>query len=465
MAGHPHPKSGSFGYGLIKSCGPSRLRRESARSERTRSAGSSRMTAFSLPQCFGETGLPCRYARMKRTVSQRRAAAAIIASRKRPMPVFVPDRSSLQSTSTFFMALGGKTPRTVTAWMPSLMSYNILFQGKLLCDRAGKKHPMNIEYQNRVLRLPDFLCVGAMRSGTTSLHAYLERHPEIFMARMQGSKEPQFFSYFGEQRSPHPPAIRAAPWNLDDYAELFADASPGRILGEISTSYLHRFPQTIRNIRAIYGPAARKVRILGILRNPVERAWSLYSLKRQGGDWSGDIISIAEAYASDKDPHEYYNFVASGRYSEQIAAYRDAFPSTKWFLFEELSRNPRRVVRDCLAFVGATDCSPPGNVGTVHNYSGVPRNAFAAPFYRFLFQRNALKAASKHLLPISVRLAAKRLLGALLVRRDRMPRDVRDYLTDLYKEDIRRCIRVVDDPTQKEIMRGWLKPGAEYPGS
>ena len=102
---------------------------------------------------------------------------------------------------------------------------------------------MKISYENQNIDLPDFLIVGAARSGTSSLYFYLREHPEIFMPEF---KEPHFFSFLGKE-SPHPG--RRQPWNVADYSELISPADPGQLLGEASTSYLYYFDESIGNIK------------------------------------------------------------------------------------------------------------------------------------------------------------------------------------------------------------------------
>jgi len=71
---------------------------------------------------------------------------------------------------------------------------------------------MKVIYRNKELRLPDFLIIGAARSGTSSLYFYLREHPEIFMPAF---KEPHFFSFF-EKSSPHP---NLPPWSVESYVK------------------------------------------------------------------------------------------------------------------------------------------------------------------------------------------------------------------------------------------------------
>src|SRR4029078_338240 len=80
---------------------------------------------------------------------------------------------------------------------------------------------------------PNLFIVGAPRSGTTALHAYLSTHPDVFMS---DPKEPMYWAddLPGAMRSSHAPVA-----TLDEYLALFAKAEPRhRVIGEASPIYL-----------------------------------------------------------------------------------------------------------------------------------------------------------------------------------------------------------------------------------
>lgn len=143
---------------------------------------------------------------------------------------------------------------------------------------------MNLQRRGSLVKLPDFLIVGAARSGTTTLFSLLARQPRVFMPR---EKEPMFFSVYGEgwipidNRTGEPAAYVVG--DLDGYLDLFKSARNGRSIGEASTWYLYRHQTTVRNIREIYGENARDLRIIILLRDPAVRAWSHYQLKKRNG--------------------------------------------------------------------------------------------------------------------------------------------------------------------------------------
>ena len=85
------------------------------------------------------------------------------------------------------------------------------------------------------MALPNLLIVGAAKSGTTSLHNYLNQHPSVFMC---SPKEPHFLinKQIGEQRIPK------GVLSLEDYKSLFKGASTNKYRGESSVMYL-LFPE------------------------------------------------------------------------------------------------------------------------------------------------------------------------------------------------------------------------------
>jgi hypothetical protein len=87
--------------------------------------------------------------------------------------------------------------------------------------------------------LPDFLIVGAAKTGTTSLYYYLVQHPAIYMSPL---KEPRFFTCFGvgsnvSEKGPDF-ELEKQVYTLDGYHTLFEARQSGQLAGEASTDYL-----------------------------------------------------------------------------------------------------------------------------------------------------------------------------------------------------------------------------------
>ena len=122
---------------------------------------------------------------------------------------------------------------------------------------------------------PDFVVIGAMKCGTSTVCAYLEDHPQVFMVP---SMDPNYFS--------DPDRFRRGPeWYLD----LFAGRTDERIMGEGSNSYTSAamFPGTARRL-AEFNP---DMRIVYIVRHPIKRMISAWVQNRadKGDDAPPDL--------------------------------------------------------------------------------------------------------------------------------------------------------------------------------
>jgi hypothetical protein len=120
---------------------------------------------------------------------------------------------------------------------------------------------------------PNLFVVGAMKSGSSTLHTYLGGHPEIFMSE---PKEPCYFVDLDDLESPAREVVEGwGFWrSLDSYLALFEGAGDAKVIGESSTNYskapkMPGVPQRIVQFNA-------EARILYIMRDPVERSISHY---------------------------------------------------------------------------------------------------------------------------------------------------------------------------------------------
>lgn len=157
-----------------------------------------------------------------------------------------------------------------------------------------------MRYNRRLMRLPDFLIIGAMKSATSTLHEQLARQPGFFMST---PKEPYFFS-------DDPVYARGIEW----YAGLFAAAQPEDICGESTTHYAKfpTYPQTIERIER-HVPDAKFVYVM---RHPIERLVSQYIHQ-----WTEREIDRPIDEAIDAHPE----LVAYSRYAMQLEPYFAAF--------------------------------------------------------------------------------------------------------------------------------------------
>lgn len=156
----------------------------------------------------------------------------------------------------------------------------------------------------------DFLIVGAQKSGSTSLRAFLEEQKkDIFIL----NRELHFWNRNGQYQDGA---------GLNAYLENFAEAKPNQVKGEKSPSYLvsKEAPERIHK----HFP---EVKIIAILRNPIDRAYSAYWHGRRVGAIETST-TFGEAVRNYKvnQGKPYGDLVSAGFYSEQIARYLIFFP-------------------------------------------------------------------------------------------------------------------------------------------
>lgn len=245
-------------------------------------------------------------------------------------------------------------------------------------------------------KLPNFLIVGAAKSGTTSLYHYLTQHPDIFMSPV---KEPLFLSAQGTEESRlekefFPVPLDRITRDFGEYRELFTAAVHESALGESSVYYLYDYEKTIANIKR-YIPDWKNLKILMILRNPVDASFSHYMMYSQYmTHFLGmkDIPSFAESFRLEEErirdgyvalAHFHWFF-----YSRQVEAYLSSFDRVKILLQSDLITEPERVVREIFSFLSVDDTFAPSNTGDSFNVSGIPKSGF---LYRFLAQESLAK--------------------------------------------------------------------------
>ena len=226
-------------------------------------------------------------------------------------------------------------------------------------------------------RWPNFFIVGAPRAGTTSLYEYLKQTPSVFMS---AKKEPHFFSAI------RPPFLRPI---VDEkkYLELFKNVKDEIAVGEASTSYLsdHVAPELIH----------KKIpdsRIIMILRDPVERAFSHYLMARTGLEKRTFHQSLHD-YFDKKNFELSKSYVEFGYYSNQIKKYWDVFgkEKVKIIIFEEYIKNVRTKVSEVLRFLEVNEESLNIDNNAIHKYSS-PRGEV---FKRILGNKTARKLGSR----------------------------------------------------------------------
>ncbi len=202
----------------------------------------------------------------------------------------------------------------------------------------------------------DFLVIGAQKSGTTTLYELLNAHPAIFIP---GAKELEFFSdpvRYG----------RGYKWYCSTY---FAKAPAGSVKGEASTHYM-MYPEAPGRIAETLPDA----KLIAILRNPAERAYSHYRMSvmrgRERRPFQEAVESAIEAPV--RAVSEDYDYLRFGEYGRILSDYLDRFPRGNLHVAftEELDSDPSRVIRNMYSFLGVDAAFAPPNLDRRANVGG-----------------------------------------------------------------------------------------------
>ena len=293
------------------------------------------------------------------------------------------------------------------------------------------------------MRLPNFLVIGAPRSGTTMLHYSLGQHPEIFVSP---NKETNFFLFDGADARPSGLSEREFEIHQAPLRQLRSRStrrcSPAPPIGtwrwKSSPTYLMS-PEVAPRIKA----RVPEVKLVAILRQPVDQALSLYMV-RQGGTVAGAgltegfVEALTTESAGSNGARDGLAIVEYGLYHRYLAAFYQHFDrrQIKVALLEELQRDSGRFFAELFRFLGVDEGFRPELQR--YNETGAARSA---TLHRLLYGNYRLKTWVRNNLPQSAayRLARlqHRLRSANLSRTQGLPPALRPELTArFYAEDI-----------------------------
>jgi hypothetical protein len=270
---------------------------------------------------------------------------------------------------------------------------------------------------------PNLFIAGAPRSGTSSLDAYFQAIPGIYMSRI---KEPNFFSR-AVIADDHP-MVRPIR-DERQYLDLFAAAGDAKYRGEASPNYLED-PEA----PALIDRLAPGAKVIASLRDPVERLFSQYLMTRNVRPMGSFEEEVKRGLSPQKDRSHRVMAPETGCYSAHVERYRAVFGRRfKVLIFEEWTADVPGTMQDLLRFLGIEyDAS---------GFSEPPQRQHAeirGPLARFLFGNLAISRAAEALIPYQMR---KSIRNALLVKpaaKPEMNPATRDRLVRYYRDDVRR---------------------------
>ncbi|MBI2524632.1 MAG: sulfotransferase [Candidatus Rokubacteria bacterium] len=203
--------------------------------------------------------------------------------------------------------------------------------------------------------LPNFLVLGAEKTGTTWLYFCLQEHPEVYVPRM---KEVHFF----DRHDSVGREVDAFRRGLDWYSLFFRHARHEPAVGEVTPTYLHDdwAPRRIQGTL----PGAK---LVAIVREPIARAHSHYWMDRLKGDTEQGVEVLLK-------PGNRY--VERSLYAKHLRKYLDLFPREQLLVlvYEEMRRDPERMLRTLFEYLGVDPAFSPPSLRRRHNEAGAWQN-------------------------------------------------------------------------------------------
>lgn len=273
-------------------------------------------------------------------------------------------------------------------------------------------------------RKVNFFIVGAAKAGTTTIYRHLEAHHRVCMCAI---KEPNYFSggnILADRLYYKEPVIS----DEAQYEALFKAGPEQDLIGEASVSYLY-YPGTAAKIR-LYNPEAR---ILILLRNPAERAFSHYLMDQKLGLAPESFERVLEGGTLPELRSYFQQYVLYGLYYRQVKEYLETFGKEQVLvvLFEEVKHNLPDLLSRISTFLSLTPAVEP-LPSQKYNEAGIPEGKWVSWLYRMKGIRKFLK----DFLPVSIGDQLKK--HFLKTPSEQLSVQSRKWLRNYYLDDIRK---------------------------
>lgn len=277
----------------------------------------------------------------------------------------------------------------------------------------------------------DFFIIGAQKAGTTSLYDYLSQHRDIFL--------PSSKDFFAFNDDPH---YGVSESKLPEYFRNYA----GEVVIGGSNVQVLPFENAIRNLRD-YRP---DIKIVIMLRNPIDRAYSAYWMMRRAGLEPCETFEAAlqldteRAHNHDFRTRAELRYLHHGFYDEQLAnVFRYFEPAQVHIaLFDDLATNPQETTDRVLSSLGLTSCNSEIDFDFRSNESSMPRSPMLESLIR---GRGAWKRLYHKAVPLRFRILVNdRVMSGIerkLLQPYRYPKlaaDTRERLVEIYRPHLDR---------------------------
>ncbi len=304
---------------------------------------------------------------------------------------------------------------------------------------------MKADMDKKVGKFPDFLIVGAAKSGTTSLHHYLVDHPEIYMPDI---KETWFFHQID---NPNKAILEKMPWlplDLPSYTKLFSDAKGDQICGESTPSYLYYYDRTIRNLKKLH-PKWQEVKIVIILREPISKVISHYRFVKNH-QLDPENLSLKQSLRIENERLRQNKvlldlfYVDNTKYYQQVKAFKKEFKNVKVYLYDDLRDDAEALIKDLYQYLEVDSTYTPSTIEKAFNRS----NKKTKPIFSSIDPYINGKARGRRFIPQKL----KDLVKEYLYIEEKIDAETVQFLKDSFKEDVEKLQDLID-----RDLASWLK--------
>jgi hypothetical protein len=281
--------------------------------------------------------------------------------------------------------------------------------------------------------MPNFLIIGAAKSGTTSLYHYLKEHPQVYMSPI---KETRFFALGLDEKKSYTDVrdqklVANSVHSLEAYQDLFKNVSNEVAIGEDSPLYLYHAHAAERIKKML-----PDVRLIAILRNPADRAFShfIHSVRINAEPLKNFAEALEAEPLRNGQNIAWSHYFARGLYYEQVKRYFDLFDKEqiKIYVYDDLRKDPVLLMQDIYRFLGINDTFLP-NTTLKHGVGGTYKSALLPRLVESQFYKTILGPMYRKIpLPIRENFLQRYLTNP----KPTMPPDIRRQLVERYRDDI-----------------------------
>ena len=298
-------------------------------------------------------------------------------------------------------------------------------------------------------KLPNFLIVGAAKSGTSSLHHYLNQHPEVFMPSYNKEgmkvKEPRFLIRELVQHRLH-----NGVWDFEGYQSLFSYVKNERAIGEASALYLYYYEHAIKKIQYYLD---QEVKIIIILRNPTDRAYSAFQHVSRGlkenHSFEHSLAIERGRLEREENLTPMVMYKQMGLYYNMVKAYKDSFKNVHIVFYEDFRDNIEIEMDKIYNFLQISKNSKV-NLNLKYNVGG---KRWKSETIKHLFMKdNLIRSILKWVIPKKFKKRIREKLVKISTNKVLpIKAETRKMLNDYFKEDVKQLSELLNKDLQHWI--------------